>query len=580
MAHSNGADLTFEQNWMDLPADEPARGLMPFSASQGAQGSDCERYKGCGKGHWEDTKKMLSRLAVRMSRGELDGVGADIPNSSIPAGFTYFAQMVAHDIVATDSPFPAGQNAVDGVRNYRRYPLTLECLYGAGPDLTPLPYETREGAGRTRARRRLRTGMVREAGDYVPNGPLRDIPRVACPYMSGAMVGRNHAPEQKSPTDDLLADSRNGDNLVLSQLTALFHHFHNRILEDVDRLRPRGDSEAEEICERRNFETARAIVIRTYRDIVRRDLLEKLLDIHVYRRYLGYSKLEQFSHRFHRWPAEAATPRDFAVPMEFSHAAFRFGHAMVHHIYDLNASREGEKAAITSDIVRFTSLRNPEAMPLSRDWTIDAWYRFFKGKGNGISTNPSRMITPRVADGLVSQAHFAAADGKRGGLLYRDLVRGAAVGVRTVASLLTEFKLATANDYPLANPSTRCRALKEWLEIAKPHHYPYGAEPLNEDDVKELSKDPPLLFFILFEAKCLGRANGPATAIGDGDGARLGPLGSMIIAEVVFAALIQTAWADNAKSEDAKLERRLFNGARPQTMGALIDWLNVGQDWV
>ena len=71
----------------------------------------------------------------------------------------------------------------------------------------------------------------------------------------------------------------------------------------------------------------------------------------------------------------------------------------------------------------------------------------------------------------------------------------------------------------LANRDYRVNELREWLATAPA----YGA--LTDTDIETLSNDPPLPFFILFEAM-------QQTA-----GLHLGLLGSIIVSEVIFGAL-------------------------------------------
>ena len=73
----------------------------------------------------------------------------------------------------------------------------------------------------------------------------------------------------------------------------------------------------------------------------------------------------------------------------------------------------------------------------------------------------------------------------------------------------------------LADRAYRVNQLREWL-VAEPA---YGA--LTAEDIETLSNDPPLPFFILFEAMQQPHA----------EGLRLGPLGSIIVSEVIFGAL-------------------------------------------
>jgi hypothetical protein len=67
----------------------------------------------------------------------------------------------------------------------------------------------------------------------------------------------------------------------------------------------------------------------------------------------------------------------------------------------------------------------------------------------------------------------------------------------------------------------RVSRLREWLAAAPA----YGA--LTAEDIETLSNDPPLPFFILFEAMWQPQAEGLC----------LGPLGSIIVSEVIFGAL-------------------------------------------
>jgi hypothetical protein len=73
----------------------------------------------------------------------------------------------------------------------------------------------------------------------------------------------------------------------------------------------------------------------------------------------------------------------------------------------------------------------------------------------------------------------------------------------------------------LADRSRRTRELREWL-ASEPS---YGG--LTSEDVDTLADDPPLPLFVLFEAMRQPKA----------EGLRLGTLGSILVAEVIFGAL-------------------------------------------
>ena len=87
--------------------------------------------------------------------------------------------------------------------------------------------------------------------------------------------------------------------------------------------------------------------------------------------------------------------------------------------------------------------------------------------------------------------------------------------------------------------------LRDWL-VAAPA---YGA--LTAEDIETLSNDPPLPFFILFEAMQQPQA----------EGLRLGPLGSIIVSEVIFGALAgdpRSAGGDALADQLADLSREYY----------------------
>jgi hypothetical protein len=69
---------------------------------------------------------------------------------------------------------------------------------------------------------------------------------------------------------------------------------------------------------------------------------------------------------------------DERIPLEFSHAAYRFGHCMVRNTYKINAM-PGEQR-ITAALLT-TSSRGPLRMPLGLDWIV-GWSQFFEVGGS------------------------------------------------------------------------------------------------------------------------------------------------------------------------------------------------------
>jgi len=168
-----------------------------------------------------------------------------------------------------------------------------------------------------------------------------------------------------------------------------------------------------------------------------------------------------------------------------------------------------------------SSLNDPANMPLDETWMVQ-WSRFFEI--NGSTPNLTRRIGPHLSDGLGNDQIFPAFDEtERVGLLYRDLLGAGLAGMWSVDALIAEIGSRrphyVAMSRLLADRAYRVEQLRQWLASGRS----YGA--LSDDDIETLSNDPPLPFFILFEA------------MHQMDGLRLGLLGSIIVSEVIFGTL-------------------------------------------
>jgi hypothetical protein len=230
--------------------------------------------------------------------------------------------------------------------------------------------------------------------------------------------------------------------------------------------------------------------------------------------------------------ADLRARNEWQVPLEFSHGAFRFGHAMVRPEYVINDLSTHD---LTNTLEK-TSANDPVNMPLDSTWIV-RWSRFFKIAGS--RPNFSRRIGPFLSDGLGHDRIFPAVDQtNRVGLLYRDLLGSAIAGLWSVDATIAEIsirrpqfiglsRLLADRPYPVSQ-------LREWL-ASEPS---YGG--LTSEDIETLANDPPLPFFILFEAMQQPEA----------EGLRLGPLGSIIVSEVIFNALEhnEVPVAHNARS--------------------------------
>src|ERR1700730_8999106 len=64
----------------------------------------------------------------------------DADNPRIPAGWPFFGQFIAHDIIHDRAPLQEHED-LQKVHNFRSPRLDLECIYGAGPVGQPYLYD-------------------------------------------------------------------------------------------------------------------------------------------------------------------------------------------------------------------------------------------------------------------------------------------------------------------------------------------------------------------------------------------------------------------------------------------------------
>jgi hypothetical protein len=430
-------------------------------------------------------------------------------NPTIPSGYTYLLQFVAHDLVHSAMPLSI-TGEPGAVANARRAPLLLESLYGYGPVGSPHLYALDAPADDRRTKLRLGRMRWKIAGADTANGnakcPFRDIARTRVEDFTG--IDRDKG-GRVALTEALLADPRNDDHAIISQLTALFALLHNGLVDLARRGEPVSHANGRFGAAFRRFLCARDALTAIYHRIIRDDVMRRVLHPAIYAAYSTDNPRFMDGH----------SAGDWRIPFEFSHGAFRFGHAMVRPEYRINDQSRHD----LNNTLEKSSANDPVNMPLDDTWMVQ-WSRFFPI--NGSEPNFSRRIGPYLSDALGNDQIFYAFDATgRVGLLYRDLLGAALAGMWSVDALIAEIACRRpdfiAPSRLLADRAYRVGALRAWLRSAPT----YGA--LTDQDIETISNDPPLPFFILFEAMQQQEAAG----------LHLGPLGSIITAEVIFAAL-------------------------------------------
>jgi Animal haem peroxidase len=366
----------------------------------------------------------------------------DLDNPDVPAGFTFLGQFIDHDMTLDRTPMPEQATDPHALTNFDTPLFDLGSVYGLGPSVDPQLYES-DGSGRLRVVRNV-------------NG-VDDLPRTA----NGAA---------------LIGDGRNDENLIVAQLHLAFLKFHNRCLTSG---LARKFSEAQRLT-RWHFQW---IIVNDYlRHVVGADVVGRFLKTN------GAGK-PQVNREFYK----PKNPHRPMMPIEYSVAAFRFGHSMVRAAYLMNARSGRVFAPIFG--AEGSDLRGSRPLPSRLE--ID-WKHFFEVRGQlDAQRNQSRLIDGKLSLPLFNLPPTVVSD-RMTSLAQRNLIRGKRLGLPSGQDVASTMGLE-----PLANAE---------LRLPDPGNPGWAG-------------GAPLWFYVLRESELLKQ------------GRRLGPVGARIVAEVILGIL-------------------------------------------
>ena len=418
------------------------------------------------------TINLLNQLGGMMGDPLRDVGGNQLspaPNdSSIPAGFTYFGQFVDHDITFDISSNINTSNDATTINNMRTPALDLDSLYGRGPVLSPYLY-TFPSTGPS-------TAIKFKMGKNTLSGP--GGPSTSGGGTAGMSVKtRFDVPRIDATRGAIIGDPRNDENLFVSQLHMAMLRFHNKVVDILVIISFTGDI----------FVEAKKIVTHHYQWAVVNDFLKRICGNSVVTNSLS--------------SVTAPIGSPFSMPVEFSVAAYRFGHSLIRERYWINHNFINRPL---SDAFNF--IRNPN-LPVLSNWVVD-FNAFFPTGVTVPIFNNARKIDSFLANGLES---LPGGSGIMAVLATRNLRRGLAFGLPSGQAMATALGIT---------PMTTAQ-----LTSGLPAN---EVTLLNSNGAILLTKTP-LWYYILREAAVLGSGN------------KLGPLGAKIVADTFVQMLKRDA---------------------------------------
>ena len=386
---------------------------------------------------FQPPEDLIRSLAAQMGEPATPNP-TDLDNTRIPAGFTFLGQFIDHDMTLDRTPLAEAEADPLAVKNFDTPQFDLGSLYGNGPQQNPELYE----ADRTRMK------IVRNA-----NG-VDDLPR-------------------RDDGSAYLGDPRNDENLIIAQLHLAFAKFHNHCLE---------------LSLARNLADAQRLTRWHFQWLIVHDFLEKVVGPEVVGRFLTRLGRVQREHYKPRNPH-----RPF-MPIEYSVAAYRFGHSMIRAGYLMN-TRTTPPAVAAIFGQEGADLRGNR--PLPARFEID-WWHFFDVPGKPAAPrNAARRIDGKLSLPLFNLPATVVSDDVVS-LAERNLLRGSRMGLPSGQEVAKRMGIT-----PLTNAQ---------LGLPDPDNAGWKGQA-------------PLWFYILKEAE-LSFA-----------GERLGPVGGRIVAEVILGIL-------------------------------------------
>ncbi len=220
------------------------------------------------------------------------------------AGITFFGQFIDHDLTLDTLPQPDAPVDPTTLVNGRTFAFDLDSVYGGGPNESPQLYDGDK----------FKIGVATD-------GVSPDLPR------------------DPKTGQAILIEPRNDENLIIAQIHLSFLRLHNELIDQG-----------------MSFDEAHDTVVDAYRYVVLNDYLPQIVGEEAVKTALNSLSTRGSTSRGKDAPF---------TPVEFSVAAFRFGHSQIRNAYNINDSSGGVPVFSLDPAVR--DLRGGRQLPADPD---------------------------------------------------------------------------------------------------------------------------------------------------------------------------------------------------------------------
>jgi Animal haem peroxidase len=413
------------------------------------------------------TDGLLRWLAASMNDGKAplsDVKDSDVAfdNPDIPAGYIYFGQFVDHDMTLDKTPLTYRLQDPMAMRNYDTPWFDLGSVYGKGIQGSPELYDP------------ARHGYLK----VWQHDDLADLPR---DEVGAAYLG----------------DPRNDENLIVAQLHTVFIRLHNKFMDQG-----------------MTFFQARRETRWHYQWLIVNDYLPRIVGKPLVSSLIKRDGTIKFFGTLYK-PENPTNPY---MPIEYSGAAYRFGHSMIRAEYEM---QDGHTVPIFG-ADGYEDLRGNRPIPanLWADWN---YFFDIPGLEPPDDRNMARLIDTQLSLPLFTLPSTVVAPTDKAiiALAERNLLRGKRLGLPCGQDVAAAMGIT-----PLTN---------QQLGLKQPG---WGGKA-------------PLWYYVLKEAEIVNK------------GKRLGPVGGRIVAETILGIMA-------LDPESYFNQRPGFQWLEKKTMGDLI----------